>query len=143
MSIFFTVPVRRPHRPTKLAGITLVNLVSFSFRHLSLSNPSLTHFTPRIALILFLVNVDEGLHVWGQHVGFVSDALLLDDTGGQALQRRELHRPHHLVQLLPRARQQVGERPPAAVDRVQVGAGVQQRLFVMGCRFSMWVSYFQ
>ena len=85
------------------------------------------------------MNVDEGLHVRGEHVGLVSDALLLDDPGGEALQRRELHRPHHLVQLLPRARQQVGERPPAAVDRVQVGAGVQQRLFVMGCRFSMCV----
>ena len=80
------------------------------------------------------MNVDEGLHVWGQHVGLVSDALLLDDTGGQALQRRELHRPHHLVQLLSRARQQVGECPPTTVDRVQVGARVQQRLRVFGCR---------
>ena len=74
------------------------------------------------------VNVNEGLHVWRQHFGLVGDALLLDDPGGQALQCRELHRLHHLVQLLPRARQQVGERPPATVDRVQVGARVQQRL---------------
>ena len=74
------------------------------------------------------MDVDEGLHVRGQHLGLVGDALLLDDPGGQALQRRELHRLHHLVQLLPRARQQVGERPPATVDRVQVGARVKQRL---------------
>ena len=74
------------------------------------------------------MNVDEGLHARRQHGRLVGDALPLDGPGSQALQRRELHWPHHLVQLLSRARQEVGERPPAAVHGVQVGTRVQQRL---------------